>query len=258
MHAAEKGPHTISRGQLDTFIQFQYDDLAAKAHDPYADAKSTILINYLRGHSRLRILNVGSGSGELSLRLAALGHDVCGIDLEPAHTELARKNAARQGAPANCRFVTSAIEDFHADGLYDCLVSTDVLEHIEDDRFAFARMMELLRPGGLILIAVPAGPWLFGYHDEQLGHFRRYNKRSLRRLVEPLCEVQALRYFGFTLVPVCLLYSKWLRRPYPVRDWGDRQQSPLRSGLLRTVMNLERWLRMPLGTSLLMKGARIA
>jgi 2-polyprenyl-3-methyl-5-hydroxy-6-metoxy-1,4-benzoquinol methylase len=257
MHApASSGSNTICKGQKNTFIQFQYDDLKAKGQDLYAHTKYAILQSYLKGQEGLRILNVGCGSGELSLQLAASGHDVVGIDLEPAHIELAHMNAAQLGAPPNCQFIAAAIEDFHSDELFDCIVSTDVLEHIEDDRAAFTRMMELLRPGGLVLIAVPAGPWLFGYHDEQLGHFRRYSKKSLRSLVQGSCDIVRLRYFGFTLVPVCLAYSKWLRRAYPVAESGDRQRSPVRSLALRSLMQLDRFLPMPAGVSLLMKGVK--
>ena len=46
-----------------------------------------------------------------------------------------------------------------------------------------------------MLVTVPAGPWLFGYHDEQLGHYRRYTKGTLRRLAGTL-RGRALRYFG--------------------------------------------------------------
>jgi 2-polyprenyl-3-methyl-5-hydroxy-6-metoxy-1,4-benzoquinol methylase len=250
------GAHTICKGQADTFIQFQYDDLAAKSQDLYANTKYAIVLRYLRKHPTLRILNVGCGSGELSLQLGAKGHKVLGIDVEPAHIELARKNAARAGSPAGGDFIASPVEDFQSATTFDCVVSTDVLEHIEDDHAAFEHMMGLLRPGGLVVLTVPAGPWLFGYHDEQLGHFRRYTKRTLRRLVEASCDIQRLRYFGFTLVPVCLLYSKWLARPYPVAQWGDKKRSPVRSLALRSLMNLDRMLPMPLGISLLMKGVK--
>ena len=228
MHAAASGPNTISQGQKNTFIQFQYDDLKAKSQDLYAHTKYAILESYLQGQEPLRILNVGCGSGELSLRLAAKGHDVVGIDLEPAYIELAHMNAARLGAPPNCQFIAAGIEDFHSDELFDCIVSTDVLEHIADDRAAFARMMELLRPDGLLLIAVPAGPWLFGYHDEQLGHFRRYSKKSLRSLVQGSCDIVRLRYFGFTLVPVCLAYSKGVVRcqPYLLPNRATAREVP--------------------------------
>lgn len=259
MHAAgPKLSNTIAKGQKEnTFIQFQYDDLAKKSQDLYANTKYDILESYLRGQPKLRILNVGCGSGELSLQLAAHGHEVVGIDLEPAHIDLARRNAAAQGATL-CEFIVSAVEDYRSPTPFDCVVSTDVLEHIEDDREAFARMMEMVRPGGTVMIAVPAGPWLFGYHDEQLGHFRRYSKKSLRELVEPACEVQTLRYFGFTLVPVCLMYSRWLRRPYPVTESGDPKQRPLRSLALRSLMKLDKLVPMPFGISVLLKGVKRA
>jgi 2-polyprenyl-3-methyl-5-hydroxy-6-metoxy-1,4-benzoquinol methylase len=250
------GPSTLSHGPSATFRQFQYDDLATKSQDVYADTKYRILQKYLRGHGRLRILNVGCGSGELSLQLAALGHQVTGIDIEPAYIALAEKNAAKQAAAGDCTFSTCAIEDFQSAANFDCVVSTDVLEHIEDDRTAFGRMMNLVTPGGLVLLTVPAGSWLFGYHDEQLGHFRRYSKKSLRQLVEATCEVRGMRYFGFTLVPACLLYSKWLRRSYPVAAAGDRQRSPLRSLVLRNLMRLDSFVPAPFGVSLLMRGVK--
>jgi 2-polyprenyl-3-methyl-5-hydroxy-6-metoxy-1,4-benzoquinol methylase len=247
------------------FIQAQYDDLKVKTQDLYANTKYDILESHLADLDRLRILNAGCGSGELSLRLAALGHEVVGFDLEPAHVDLARDNLAAvraacstSGQELRCRFQVSSIEDFAGEGEYDCVVSTDVLEHIQDDRAAFGRLAEWCRPGGIVLLAVPAGPWLFGFHDEQLGHFRRYTRRTLRALVEERCDVTSLRYFGFTLVPVCLMYSKWLRRPYPVAASGDARRRPVRAWLLRTLMTLDRRLPMPVGTSLLLKGIRKA
>jgi SAM-dependent methyltransferase len=254
MHKPASGTEPASAGS--TFLQFQYDDLAVKSQDLYAATKYDILESYLRGRENLRILNVGCGSGELSLQLAGKGHEVVGIDIEEAYIELARRNAAALPAPVQCQFVACGIEDFHSDRRFDCVVSTDVLEHIRDDRAAFAHMMDLLKPGGLVLLAVPAGQWLFGYHDEQLGHFRRYNKRTLRRLVGDWCDVQRLRYFGFTLVPVCLVWSKWLRRPYPVAESGDRKRSPIRSLALRSLMKLDRCVRMPFGVSLLLQGIK--
>jgi ubiquinone/menaquinone biosynthesis C-methylase UbiE len=248
--------NTIPKGPTETFIQFQYDDLAVKSKDLYAGAKYAIVQRYLGGKPNLRILNVGCGSGDLSLQLAAKGHSVLGIDIEPAHIALARENARRAGSPANCQFIAAPIEDFRSATPFDCVVCTDVLEHIQDDHAAFAQMMSLLRPGGRVVLAVPAGQRLFGYHDEQLGHFRRYSTTTLRRLVETSCDIRRLRYFGFTLVPVCLLYSKWLRHPYPVAESGDRRQCPVRSLVLRGLMHLDRMLPMPLGISLLMKGVK--
>jgi len=236
---------------MSTFNQAQYDDLSVKSKDLYAQTKYDILLGFLRGRPPLRILNAGCGSGELSFRLAAQGHHVLGIDPEPAYVRLARR-----GTAGRCTFAVSSIEDYDGPRDFDCVIATDVLEHIADDQAAFTRLVGLARPGGQILLTVPAGQWLFGYHDEQLGHFRRYSRASLRRLVEGHCAVEEVRYFGASLIPVCLMYSKLLRRPYPVAEVGDAARRPLGSWLLRALLWADRRLPLPLGTSLLLKGTR--
>jgi 2-polyprenyl-3-methyl-5-hydroxy-6-metoxy-1,4-benzoquinol methylase len=231
---------------------YQYDDLLIREHDLYANTKYQILLGHLAGRQGLRVLNAGCGSGELSLQLAAAGHRVLGIDPDSDYIRLARANAERAGV-VNCSFAVSSIEDFQTDETFDCVVATDVLEHIADDEAAFARLVGLLAPGGTLLLTVPAGQWLFGFHDESLGHFRRYSAASLRRLLAPRCDIAALRYFGFSLIPVCLLYSKLLRKPYPVGESGDASQSPVVARALRSLLTIDRLLPMPFGTSLIVK-----
>jgi hypothetical protein len=136
-------------------------------------------------------------------------------------------------------------------------VSTDVLEHIADDRTAFESLVRLVRPGGRVLVTVPAGQWLFGYHDEQLGHYRRYSRTSLRQLVAETCEVRKLRYFGCSLIPVCLAFSKWFRKPYPVAEVGGGKKT-LVSRVLRGMLAAEQRLPLPLGTSVLLCAERRA
>jgi 2-polyprenyl-3-methyl-5-hydroxy-6-metoxy-1,4-benzoquinol methylase len=241
---------------VSTFNQAQYEDFCTKTEDLYAQTKYDILLDFLGDRRGLRILNVGCGSGELSLRLAEAGHRVVGIDLEPRYVELAVRNAATR-PELDCAYEVCAIEDYRGPGGFDAAVATDVLEHIADDRRAFASMARLVRPGGLVLITVPAGPWLFGLHDEMLGHYRRYNTGSLRRLVSEACEVAELRYFGCSLIPVCLLYSRLLRKPYPLPQQGARLPLLGERGL-RWLLQLDRRLPLPLGTSLLLKGVRKA
>ncbi len=178
-----------------------------------------------------------------------------GIDPEPRYVELARQNAAAQ-PEADCSFVVSSIEDYRGGGDFDCAVATDVLEHIEDDRTAFDRLVRQVRPGGLVLITVPAGRWLFGYHDKVLGHYRRYSPRTLRALVEGTCTVHELRHFGFSLLPVCFLYSKLLRRPYPMPSEKPAGGRSLRTRVLHWTLQADRRLPVPVGTSLLLKATR--
>jgi SAM-dependent methyltransferase len=237
------------------YNDYQFADLVDRAHDPYAAAKYDIILRYLADRRGLRILNAGCGSGELSFRLAAAGHRVTGIDPAAEYVALAEKGA-RAARLDGCTFQVSTIEAYDAEAPFDCIVATDVLEHIEDDRGAFHKLAGLARAGAPIVVTVPAMQALFGFHDEALGHFRRYSKATLRRLVETRCAVDFIRYFGFTLIPVCLLYSRILRRPYPVAESGDSRRSPIVAPVLRGVLGLEGRVPAPLGTSLICAGRK--
>jgi len=238
-----------------TFNPYQYEDLLARSQDLYANTKYEIIMKYLAGHQGLSILNAGCGSGEFCLQLAQAGHRVLGIDPAPEYIQLARVNARRCGVN-NCTFQVSFIEKMSTPEPFDCVMATDVLEHIKDDRLAFEKMVQLVKPGGLIIITVPAGQWLFGSHDESLGHYRRYSGRSLRQLVSDRCEVEKIRYFGFTLIPVCCLYSKLLRKAYPLAKAGAAGKRSLGGLVLRSLLRVDRYLPMPFGTSLLLMGRR--
>lgn len=240
---------------MDTFNKYQYDDLLIRSKDVYANTKYSVIVEYLSGSTGLKILNGGCGSGELSFLLANAGHQVTGIDPAPEYIEVAQQNVARFGA-LECSFAVSTIEDFVPAELFDCVIATDVLEHIEDDRTAFERFVQLVKPGGQIILTVPAGQWLFGYHDKALGHFRRYSASLLRRLIQERCYIEQIRYFGFTLIPVCYLYSKVLRKPYPVAEAGDTSQNPFVAATLSTLLAVDKALPMPFGTSIIMKGFR--
>ena len=74
---------------------------------------------------------------------------------------------------------------------FDSIVYINVLEHIQDDRAELANALEVLKPNGHLLVFVPALTWLYSDFDKQIGHFRRYVKKGLDRLV---------REVGFTLV----------------------------------------------------------
>lgn len=67
---------------------------------------------------------------------------------------------------------------------YDTTILVNVLEHIEDDGRLLDSIYESLAPHGILIVYVPALPWLFSPLDHAVGHFRRYDKRRLHRLFE--------------------------------------------------------------------------
>ena len=93
---------------------------------------------------------------------------------------------------------------------YDLVLMLDVLEHIDDDRDALASAFKALRPGGRLLMTVPALPWLWSRHDEANAHFRRYRRGGLRDVLsEAGFAVESVRYyFAWTVAPMIL--RRWL------------------------------------------------
>ena len=114
---------------------------------------------------------------------------------------------------------------------YDVVLMLDVLEHLADDKGALANLHHLLKPGGRLLLTVPALPMLWSVHDEVNQHFRRYTWRGLRRaLVGQGFEIEEMRYlFGWSLG--LLLARRWLSNPkaaYQVRIPPVWINAPLR------------------------------
>lgn len=238
-----------------TLNTYQVEDMAVRQHDAYAHAKYEILVDWLETFAKtpVHILNAGCGSGELSFLLSSVGHYVRGIDPSAEFIQLAREQAQQLGT-VSCEFEVAALEEhaYSHPAHYDCVMATDVLEHIEDDRSAIVALSQLLKPGGNLYVTVPAGQYLYGYHDEQLGHRRRYSLRRLSAILPDDLQVVRLRYFGMSLIPIAWLYSQVLRRPYPVAEMGDRESSPFLSRLLGVVLTVEKRIHSPVGTSCLL------
>ena len=93
---------------------------------------------------------------------------------------------------------------------YDLALMLDVLEHIDDDASALESAFKAIRPGGVLLLTVPAIPWLWSRHDEANAHFRRYQPGGLRDVLETAgFAVGSIRfYFAWTVGPMLLRH--WL------------------------------------------------
>src|SRR5262249_7445355 len=96
---------------------------------------------------------------------------------------------------------------------FDSAICDNVLEHIEDDVGALRSIASLLEPGATLALLVPAHQALYGRYDAIDGHVRRYNKRSVRRLLEAAgFEPQGLRYFNVVGAVGWWVQYKLLRR----------------------------------------------
>jgi SAM-dependent methyltransferase len=127
------------------------------------------------------LLDAGCGTGGLlrALDSAHFGHRLFGLD---AWQSACTATAARTGLPV-VRGVLDRLP--FADGAMDCLVSADVLCHENvAPAVALREMRRCLRPGGVLVLNLPAYQWLLSYHDERVKNARRFTVRGLRRLLE--------------------------------------------------------------------------
>jgi glycosyltransferase involved in cell wall biosynthesis len=135
-----------------------------------------------------RILEIGAGFGNLTRHLiegdprGPARELVVASDVDPVAVEYL--NGTFRDNPivriASYRFPLTPSEQAEIRAFsIDTIVCCNVLEHIEDDRGTLADMLALLQPGGRLILLVPALSWLYGTLDEQLRHFRRYEKTEL-------------------------------------------------------------------------------
>jgi len=168
---------------------------------------------------------------------------VHGFEPDPNAFALAKANLPDE----RCDVQQLGIEQIAGDHVADVVVMHDVLEHIEDEPATVARLATLLKPDGLLVLSVPALPSLFGYHDEQLGHYRRYTRRTLRAALEPTFHIDRMRYYGTMLMPVTLWFSRIRRAPYPTANVSG---GGLAGKALDVLCRAEERIPGPLGTSL--------
>ncbi len=161
------------------------------------------------GHGE-RILDVGAGTGHTARALQADGYrDISLGELHTNGLRYAKQFGFEQLYQFDVRF-PPFVDHFDAIGLFD------VVEHTEDDGLVIRNLHAMLRPGGRILLTVPAHRWLWSRVDEISGHHRRYNRKSMAALLRAGgFDVLECRYFFIALAPALLLRSLLARRT----DW---------------------------------------
>lgn len=196
-----------------------------------------------------RILEIGCGTGHNLEMLGQFGQ-VDAIEVDDDVRQIAAERLGRD-------VWSSPLPELKGieHGQYDLIAILDVLEHIEADREALRGVTACLKPGGKILITVPAFPWLWSAHDIVNHHHRRYTKSTLRAAIaEAGLTLHRLDWFNSILFPLAVSARMWgkLRR----KDDSDDAMPPAPlNALFRALFGFERHLigrvPMPPGVSLL-------
>jgi SAM-dependent methyltransferase len=137
------------------------------------------------------VLEIGCGRGGFGARLA-LRYDYLGIEPDEASYGVARERISAIGAGEVQNIASGTLSD----QTFDLVCAFEVLEHIEDDMTALKEWANRVRPGGWLLLSVPADQDRYGPWDELVGHYRRYDPGDLTKLLANcgLTEIVVRRY----------------------------------------------------------------
>lgn len=218
----------------------------------------------LPGFAAIRdVLEVGCGTGVVLAELERLfpSGRVVGMDLFAEGLEFARR---RFGG----LLIQGDVFTYEFDRLFDIIGAFDVIEHLDDDEKILRRLARQLKPGGHLIITVPAHMGLWSYFDEVAHHRRRYTGSELRdKLAAAGLEVRLLTQFMSIVFPLM-----WIKRRLigqNIRHLSDVDRSarqsavesdlrvhPIVNAAFSLLLRPESWLiarriAIPVGTSLL-------
>ena len=160
-----------------------------------------LLSQVLAPQKSLKILDAGCGTGGMMHVLSQFGQ-VSGFDVSPEAIKFCH---ARNLKKVNLASVEKI--PFNNDS-FDLVTSFDVLYHqrVKNDRLAVAEFFRILKPGGYLLLRVPAYDWLRGKHDEVVATKHRYTKGELvQKVKETGFKIKRATYANTTLLPTMLL-----------------------------------------------------
>jgi SAM-dependent methyltransferase len=205
-----------------------------------------LLASALRGTPPGTALDVGAAGGGNTRVLKELGWAAYALEYGAEGAEVAAERGlgVLRGDATSLPVQSSTM---------DLVVAFDVLEHIEDDHRAAQEMLRVLRPGGLLLVAVPCDPKLWSAHDEAVDHVRRYTRPTLTSLlVDSGFDIDSMTSWNVLLRPVVAMR----RRSTTGSDLNELPR--VVNAVLRGVITAERYLpvkRLP-GVSLLVTARR--
>jgi SAM-dependent methyltransferase len=142
--------------------------------------------NLIKNYLGKNILEIGTGDRSFTQQISInCKHNYNLLSTEPSPVLFDLfKNQGK--FTDNFEFISMDLFDMNVgfEKKFDTVLMIHVLEHIKEDKRAIDHTHTLLNDGGHLLIQVPAYQWLFSDHDVSIGHHRRYNKKSISKIID--------------------------------------------------------------------------
>lgn len=158
------------------------------------DIIASLIDRYLERKKEASVLDAGCGTGLLAKKLETYGR-VTAID----YSLEAIKFAKKRGVNVKKRTVTDTL---FADNSFDLITCIDVIYHesIKNDLLALKEFFRILKPGGILILRVPAFNFLYSAHDKYVGTRNRYSKRDLMRKLKKIgFKIKKISYINMLL-----------------------------------------------------------
>ena len=164
------------------------------------------------------ILEIGSGIGNISAFFIREGYSMTLSDLRSHYFDELNQKFGSYPNLEKTIILDLVDKNFREkfsgyEGYFDTIFALNVVEHIEDDSQAIGNCRFMLKPGGKIIVLVPAYQELYNQFDTNLGHFRRYTKKSLQEVIARNgFEIVHTQYFNLAGILGWFFSGKILRK----------------------------------------------
>ena len=217
------------------------------------DFTALLLLKKIWPQRPWKILDLGCGLGETSKRLKRFG-EVIGVD--------SSKEAIKKAQTSNLKkaMVMDITNLSFPNNSFDLVTAFDVFEHLEDDQKGLEEAFRVLKKGGFLLLTVPAYSWLWSFHDESLGHKRRYTKQELEKKVKKagFKILKSSYLISSFLFPIALF--RFIQKLFRVKGQSYVILPKFLNILLAEILKLEALLlqfcNLPFGVSLILLGRK--
>ena len=163
------------------------------------------------------VLEVGAGLGGTTVDLIDTATVKKWVCLEPDTRLSSQIKDTLKGHPDAGKVEVQSVylADYKTDQKFNSILYIDVIEHIEHEAEELQRAYELLKDNGYLIIVVPAHQSLYSPFDKSIGHFRRYNRKMLHKVLPGNLQVVQDRYLDSEGLMATLANKKLLKQSYP-------------------------------------------